>query len=70
MRYLAEKGSFEHGAYNPYVNLLFHYGDPLSDERKPYDFFNADFYRRSIYFDHDNVSMKTFELRAGLTYEF
>ena len=42
MRYLAEKGSFEHGAYNPYVNLLFHYGDPLSDERKPYDFFNAE----------------------------
>ena len=42
VRYLAEKGSFEHGIYTPYINLLFHYGDPLSDESKPYDFFNAE----------------------------
>jgi hypothetical protein len=34
------------------------------------DLYGSYFYRRSIYFDHDNVSMKTFELRAGLTYEF
>ena len=42
VRYLAEKGSFEHGDFNPYINLQFHYGDPLSDEHKPYDFFTAE----------------------------
>lgn len=42
IRYLAEKGSFEHGAYNPYLNLQFHYGDPLSDVNEPFDFFAAE----------------------------
>ncbi|SFO51162.1 DUF3943 domain-containing protein [Prevotella sp. tf2-5] len=41
-RYLAEKGSFEHGDFNPYVNLLFHYGDPLGEVNEPYDFFSAE----------------------------
>ena len=40
--YLAEKGSSEHGVYFPYVKLLFHYGDPLSDVNEPYDFFTAE----------------------------
>ena len=40
--YLAEKGSSEHGVYFPYVKLLFHYGEPLSDVNEPYDFFTAE----------------------------
>ena len=41
-RYLAEKGALFHGEYNPYVNLMLNYGDPLSEENKPYDFFSVD----------------------------
>ena len=41
-RYLAEKGALFHGEYNPYVNFMLNYGDPLSDENRPYDFFSVD----------------------------
>jgi hypothetical protein len=33
------------------------------------DLYGSYYYRRSIYDEHDDVRMKTFELRAGLTYE-
>ena len=42
VRYLADKGALFRGEYNPYVNLMLNYGDPLSSENKPYDFFSAD----------------------------
>ncbi len=33
------------------------------------DLYGSYYYRSSVYDEHDNVKMKTFELRAGLTYE-
>ena len=42
-RYLADNGAFFRGEHNPYINLLFEYGDIFNDrENKPFDYFSAD----------------------------
>ncbi|MGI6231535.1 MAG: DUF3943 domain-containing protein [Prevotella sp.] len=42
-RYLADKGSFSRGEYQPYLQLQLVYGDIFSEENKsPYDFFTTD----------------------------
>ena len=42
-RYLADNGAFFRGEHNPYINLLFEYGDVFNDrENKPFDYFSAD----------------------------
>lgn len=43
IRYLADDGGLFRGEPNPFVTLYLSYGDPFNtDERKPFDFFNAE----------------------------
>lgn len=41
VRYLGDHGSFFRGATGQYIETHFRYGDAMSDENKPYDFFDA-----------------------------
>lgn len=41
-RYLADNGTLFRGNMSQYLNLRLDYGDSMSDENKPYDFFTAE----------------------------
>lgn len=41
-RYLADNGTLFRGSMGQYLNLRLDYGDSMSDENKPYDFFTAE----------------------------
>lgn len=83
-RYLADNGTLFRGDMGQYVNLRLDYGDSMSDENKPYDFFTAEatlnlWSKQQLFSDlhllgrlwsHEMVARKNMQINWGLYQHF
>lgn len=83
-RYLADNGTLFRGNMCQYLNFRLDYGDSMSDENKPYDFFTADatlnFWNKQPLFsdlhllgrlwNHDMIERTNMEINWGLFQHF